>query len=208
MEPNHDSTTRKGKDFIIEHIYDPVKAREYYLRTRELKGRTKGQQTPPETRDGQASDGKATLPGAPSNALARKQRKAAIEARVNELKTRLEKLQSILDELVEQAKKRSGVEETKDTDKKEKDTVSKKDDKPQTSAEKRDAKERYEKEKAKNPTLGKEEKSLQEDIKEVREKIEKAREDLRAVIKRAREKAARKEQGRSTVLERNSQNGS
>lgn len=211
MLPEHKATAQKGEDFIIEHVYDPVKAREYYLRTRELKGRKKGQREQPATRDGPKPVSKPTTPKVPSNALTPEQRKAAVKARVTQMKARLEKLQSILDELVEQAKKRSGVDETKDVDKKEdKDTASKKDNEPQTAKEKKAAKERYEKEKAKDPTLGEEEKSLQEDIKEVREKIEKAREDLRAVVKRAREKAARKAatQGRSTVLERNSQNGS
>jgi hypothetical protein len=197
-----DLLLRHGAD-IISHEYDPVKAREYYLRTRELKGRRKG--AGPTTsglrsRSAQTTAGnrqRIAIPGGqlkrPANALTPQQRKAAIEARVKALKGRLEKLKAALAELVKQAKIRSGADpadvKSKDSKTKPKDTKSK-DNKPQTAAEKRAAKERYEKQKKENSTPAKQEEQLRAEIKRVEEKIAKVREELRASLQRAREKAA------------------
>lgn len=194
--------------FILEHVYDPVKRRQYYLRTRELKGRRNGGTDASSSRVGRPKsvgvrEGESGIADPQSDRT-----RAEVKARVNALKNRLEKLKTLLDELVEQAKKRSGVETKKETPKKE--SLSIKDTKPATAKEKREAKERYEKEQAKNPSLKKEEAQLQAEIAEIREKITKVRDDLKAAVKNARRKATQIKTAKQTTrpLERNSQNGS
>lgn len=73
------------------HEYDPVKRREYYLRNRHLKGRSKGTPKTPV---------KKTYA----------QRQKELEARVNKLKARLAQLQVLLKTLTEAAQKRSGID--------------------------------------------------------------------------------------------------
>ncbi len=72
------------------HDYDAAKRRDYYLRTRKLKGHTK----------------KAIHPPVPKTHA---QRQKELEARVNKLKDRLAKLHVILKQMTEAAQKRSGV---------------------------------------------------------------------------------------------------
>lgn len=88
-----------GED-SISHVYDPVKRREYYLRNRELKGRKHG-------------SGKTTIPRIKSRAEITKERHTKLDQQVTALHSRLEKLQAALKILVEQAKKRSGVDTSK-----------------------------------------------------------------------------------------------
>ena len=84
----------------LSHVYDPVKRREYYLKNRNLKGRKRG-------------SGKTTKPRVKSKAEIAKERHAHLSEQVTALKGRLEKLQAALKVLVEQAKKRSGVDTSK-----------------------------------------------------------------------------------------------
>lgn len=84
----------------LSHVYDAAKRREYYLKTRQLKGRKHGSV-------------KTTKPRVKSRAEIAKERHAHLQEQVAALKGRLEKLQAALKILVEQAKKRSGVKPTK-----------------------------------------------------------------------------------------------
>jgi hypothetical protein len=92
-------------DDTLAHAYDAAKRREYYLRNRKLKGRKHG-------------SSKTTKPRVKSRAEIAKERHAHLEAQVDQLKARFEKLQAALKILVEQAKKRSGVESKTTTSKK------------------------------------------------------------------------------------------
>lgn len=155
--------------------YDPAKAREYYLRTRHLKGRRRGAARPSPSRPIRANQ---IGPHANSS----KARAAEIEAQRAALEKRLDRLREVLRELVDAAKKRSGVDESKDTPKDKADrNEKKKREKPLTASEKRKKakadKERREKEN--KPTSEKDLEDLQAQIKEIRAKIKDALEDAR-----------------------------
>lgn len=143
--------------------YDPQKAREYYLRTRELKGRKKGTAEPV----GQKRIAKPKLTP--------QQKRAATEAKVAKLKKRLEHLKKALAELVAAAKKRSGVETPTGKDAKGSSGSS---DSKMSVKQKREAAARskayYEKNKDKAQTPDEELKALTAKIKEIRAKIKKA----------------------------------
>lgn len=172
--------------------YDPVKAREYYLRTRKLKGRRKGSRktsTPVSRRPSRIADG-------PTNPTRvdperNKRRQAELRAQKEALQRRLEKLREALAELVEAAKKRSGGDPNKSSPSKDKApetqvdradrNAAEKDRKPETAAQKRErakaAKEAYEKE---NPnTLSKDVEILREQIADIRKKIQDALADAK-----------------------------
>lgn len=157
--------------------YDPVKAHEYYLRTRQLKGRHRGSGNPPP---------RATAASPNQAAAARRQRlmqeKAALERR-------LDHLRDVLAKLVADAKRRSGVETptkktaaTKKTASASKKSSSTK-DKPLTEAQKREkakkAKEEYDKTHPKVNLSG-DIHTLQLQIQDIRAQIQKAIEDARA----------------------------
>lgn len=156
--------------------YDPAKAREYYLRTRKLKGRQPGVQRSPGP--GRSPAVAPTKPRRRSSAA----RRAEIEAQRKQLEKRLDRLKEVLRELVEAAKKRSGVDESKDTpqDKATRNEQRKK-EKPLTATEKRKKakadKERREKEN--KPTSEKDLADLQAQIQDIRKKIQAALEDAR-----------------------------
>ena len=163
---------------ILSHAYDPVKAREYYLRTRKLKGRTKGSVKPATTKSSPAS--KAAAKKARAARL-----KAAAEKRVFELRVRLKKLEKALDRLTEEAQRKSGIEPAKSSTST-KSTGGAKDRKPLTSAQKRDAAKAAEKRRDKegDNSLSGQEKSLQAKIERVRERIE----DMKVEIVLAKQK--------------------
>lgn len=177
---------------IHEADYDPTKRREYYLRTRELKGRQPGVGRPqsPTVRPGvgrppspATRPGRATLPTkAVQGQVKPKSKSEEIEARVAELKARLERLREVLRELVKQAQIRAGVDpaeavqpgtpSTKPTKKPEK-TPEKLTPEQQAAKEKADA-EYYEKNKDK--ILADQVKDLDTKIKAVQAKIQQLRE--------------------------------
>lgn len=160
--------------------YDPAKARAYYLRTRQLKGRKVGRAVTPV---GRARSGQGT------SAQIRPSRRAELKAQKAALEKRLDRLREVLAERVKAAKKRSGIEvkpepktaAEKTTAKKQQD----KNSKPLTAKQKRDkreaAKKQYEKEQSTN--LSQEVQQLQSQIKDIRAQIETA-------IKDARQKSA------------------
>lgn len=159
--------------------YDAAKRHQYYLRTRHLKGRPSS--------GGDRNGGRpATV--TPIGEAKSKQAHAEVAARVDELKSRLAHLESVLRTLVDAAKKRSGID-TKDQAAKKDTSKPKAKDKPKTAAEKKKAAEDERKRLAKETgrtTLSAQEQALQRDIAAVREKIAKARDDLKASVDRAR----------------------
>lgn len=205
--------TEKIDDSALFHarVYDPVKAREYYLRTRKLKGRKKGSDNDYGRREGvqaqrilsgQGSGGKPNRANTAS-------RRAELKAQKEALEKRLDRLRDVLKELVDAAQKRSGVkkqESEKDKapetkkDKADRNKAEKK-DKPETAAEKKErakkAKEAYEKE---NPTsLSEDVEILKEQVKDIQSKIQKAvadaqeRRDKAVAASRERNKAGKKD---------------
>lgn len=180
----------------LSHVYDPVKAREYYLRTRQLKGRQKGAKDPdPTYKQSKLKPQSQRKPSARvSNKAKREAFKQETAERVARFKRRLERLEKVLDELVKQAKARSGVEtETKKSSSTKTSSSSKsssRDTKPKTAAQKReDAKKAAERRKKENPSGGKsEEKALEEKIHDVREKIKDMKAQIAAAKKKARSK--------------------
>lgn len=166
---------RKAAEAALEHakVYDPVKAREYYLRTRHLKGRRPAAQ--------EASIGRPTARGA-SNAEMRLSRRKQLEAEKAKLEKRIEELKNALESLVRQAKRRAGITAAEDSatkkDPKEqadRNTRDKK-DKPLTEKQKADkrkaAKDQYEKEKG--MTLSREVEALRKEAQDIRAKLEAA----------------------------------
>lgn len=120
--------------------YDPVKAHEYYMRTRELKGRRKGQQVMPSGATGRNRAGMPTyfkrtttftvkLPDGTTTVLTAQQlneQKAYAQKRVNEIKQNLAKLSSELKKKMADAKAQEAKAKANA-------------DKPPTAAEKRKA---------------------------------------------------------------------
>lgn len=165
--------------------YDPVKAREYYLRTRQLKGRRRG-------RAEQAASPRPSAKTPSSNGM-RPSRRKKLLAEKAKLEKRLEELKNALELLVDAAKKRAGVEEDKSSEKADpKETAARneksKKDKPLTEKQKREkreaAKEQYEKEKGT---------SLSKNVEALRGQVQDVRLKLEAAIADARQSAAKKE---------------
>jgi chaperonin cofactor prefoldin len=119
----------EAEDFVerfLSHEYNAQKAHEYYMRTRDLQGRSRGM-------DGDGSTSKAPIAAQPKKSgpiskqpakkvAARKpaasketieQRRARIAAATAVLKAKLEQLREVLRQLVNEAKVRSGGEATK-----------------------------------------------------------------------------------------------
>lgn len=164
--------------FELSHVYDPAKAREYYLRTRELKGRKKGSVEPT-----------AAQRVAAQRAAALKRQKE-LAAKVFQLEARLTALKKVLSELVKQAKARSGVVTPT---KKATPVPSKGNAKPLTSAQKHDAAKRSADYRKKNEPLqnaSDKAKELENQIKAVTDKIVKMRKELAAAKKRTNSKTA------------------
>lgn len=198
--------------------YDPVKAREYYLRTRKLKGRRVSKEEFKDAATG--NEGKYDRPGNTKaekayDAQQRKARRAQLEKKQAELRQRLERLQQVLRELVEDAKKRSGVEvkksgsdkktsESSSSESKTKSKESSKSEKsePLTESEKREkakkAREAYEKENGPTKSngggqsLSTDVKALERKIQDIRAKIEKALEDARSKSSQSNNQTASK----------------
>lgn len=159
--------------------YDPAKAREYYLRTRQLKGRKPGSQV--------LAKGKPQASVAPSKGKKAASKREQLEAQKAALEKRLDRLRDVLRELVDAAKKRSGVDTDKEApDNDPKETASrnesKKKDTPLTSKQKKEKADKAREEYQKNnggPTLSKEVEQLQRQVQDIRAKIQKAVEDAR-----------------------------
>ena len=161
--------------------YDPVKAREYYLRTRHLKGRRRAQARPP-------GPGRRPAVAQVKPKQSSAARRAAIEAEKAHLEKRLKRLKEVLRELVDAAKKRSGVDESKDTPKDKADrNAQRKKNRPLTAAQKRKKakadKERYDKEHKDSP---------KSEIQQLRQQIQDIEERIRAAMAEAGKKRPNK----------------
>lgn len=176
---------------LFHGTYDPAKAREYYLRTRKLKGRrpTSATLVAPGRggrRPANVSTPKAKTGGKPNRSKT-KSRQAELRAQKEALEKRLDRLREVLSDLVDAAKKRSGGDPNKSKDG-EKDKApetkvdkadrnkAEKGKKPETASEKKErakkAKEAYEKE---NPnTLSQDVDILKEQVADIQTKIKKA----------------------------------
>ena len=194
-------------DFILQHGevpmnevrhyvagYDPQKAREYYLRTRELKGRQAGSK---DTSAGSRPAPKVNLMSTPTGAKTSSapkpkssalEKRKATEKRIEEMKGRLEKLRKLLRELVKQAQARSGA------DPKDSKTKAAAGSHKLTAKERKEAAKRQEEYRKKNPekkeTLTEQEKRLAKQIEDVNAKIADARNDLKSAIAKARKGSA------------------
>jgi len=165
---------------IHRRAYDPVKAREYYLKTRQLKGRRSGSSKEDSTSSSTVGSKVVT-----SNTEMRPSRQAELEAQRDALMKRLETLRNVLAQKVEAAKARSGVETPSKKEAASEQTKEKSGketaDKPLTEQQKREkreaSREQYEKER--KMSLSVEVQQLQEQIKDIRAKIEKAIADAR-----------------------------
>lgn len=180
-------TGKQAVEDVLRHatVYDPQKAREYYLRTRHLKGRRPAASQATNSRaefekHATGNEGKYARPK--SNAEMRASRRRQLEAEKAKLERRIEELKNALESLVRQAKRRAGISASedaqKDSDPKEqadRNTRDKK-DKPLTEKQKADkrkaSKEQYEKEKG--MTLSREVEALRDQAIDIRAKLEAA----------------------------------
>lgn len=175
---------------LFHGTYDPAKAREYYLRTRKLKGRKPGtiKAPDPSTTGRRPAPATTFAPGKPNRSNT-KSRRAELEAQKVALEKRLDRLKEVLRKLVEEAKSRSGADkpesDSKDkapetqTDKADRnaDEKSKKLTSKQKSEKAEAAKEAYEKE---NPnSLSQDVEVLALQVKDIQAKIQKAVADAR-----------------------------
>ena len=191
------------------HEYDPVKAREYYLRTRELKGRETGGGDPESAK--RAAKAAAEAEARQDDVeLQREKLRELLKIQLEELEVRLEKLKNAVKQGKLAAMRRAGVSEetlsrmitqevkspgstkggTEDaegkTDKAAGDKAEpESDDKPKTQKQKNDAakaaKEKYEEEKAKNPNPDEQLAELQEKVDSAMQNIEKMQAKVEAM---------------------------
>lgn len=196
----------KPEEFIMIHAavpYDPVKAHDYYLRNRKLKGRRPGAKVPPKKLTGDLANevtdtvvrpefrGKFIPKGTPKSAVITTERQLQVEARVKELKGKLTILNAILKQLVGKAQGTSAPATKKTSSTKSADSKTPAADrKPLTSAEKADAakkqKIRYQKQ---HPDAGKNTKENKAKIAEVRAKIQQVQSELKAAVASAKDKS-------------------
>jgi chromosome segregation ATPase len=177
----------------LSHAYDPVKAREYYLKTRQLKGRLKGSPKPV----GRALTAAENVVEAKRSRVrriaAQKAKRAKLkklaEERVDKLQTRLDRLDEVLKELTKQAKARSGVK-TKSTASTNSTSKSNGSSKPKTASQKRDDAKRAKEQREKDgdPSLSDQAKELEAKIAKVRESITKMKEQIAEARKKAQTK--------------------
>lgn len=179
--------------------YDPQKAREYYLRTRRLKGRLKGSSETPHPESGPKNN----------NDVARRRRQTRqeqIEAEREDLQIRLDRLRDVLAELVQAAKSRGGSA-NKDTESKaesnnSKDTSSKSESKSsgktetKTAAEKNEAAKKARDHYEKNKPEGM---SSEQELKALKDKIEDIKSRIEAAIIRARSRTTDKTQNQTAA---------
>ena len=177
---------------LHRQAYDPVKAREYYLRTRHLKGRHKGVVV--DTRVGQSI---AVAPKGVGGKI-RPSRREHLLAEKAALEKRLEGLKVALQQLVDAAKRRSGVKvkakhKTPAQQAKEK-AAAKKADSHLTEAQKAKKRQASKKAYAKenHTTLAQDVAQLHKQIADYRAKIEKALADARAQAARTNHQTASK----------------
>jgi chromosome segregation ATPase len=165
-----------------DSVYDPAKRREYYLRTRELKGLKRGSRVvPPKGKPGLA-DLKTTLrkpsatkpaPHKPKSNLAEVHaRRVAVEAKVKVLNEKLKQLRTVLKGLKDQSDKSNKVkgEKPEGADK----GPAKR--KEPTAAQKKEASKKAKEERADDPEVKL--KNIMEKISKLQDQIKEARAKL------------------------------
>lgn len=189
-------------DTFLIHAYDPVAAREYYLRTRELKGRAPGAGAEPVSVRNAAKASAESQAAKQKVASERANDRAALQAQLAELEVRVDQLNRAIKQAKVEAMRRAGgvSEETlsrmisaevkspgsskemgksKDEPAKEQDKGSSETEE-KTASQKRDAakaaKEKYEEE---NPESGNE--ALQEKVTKTAERLEKLQKRIEAI---------------------------
>jgi len=178
-------------------LYDPIKAHQYYLLKRQLKGRQSSAQKP-QTKVGRSKA--ITVLKQKPNVIApskhkpktKEQQRKEVEARVKHLKTQLAALHIVLRQLINKAQGRTVVDAqgkpvANPSVKKSSSTGST----HLTTAQKREAVKRsadYRKKHPQKLSIQDQEKQLKFQIVEAQMKIAKARDDLRASVLKAREK--------------------
>lgn len=206
------------EDFLEElfHIYDAEKAHEYYLRTRQLKGREPGAdiattvQKPSSVKTTVKKPGASPMKAQPVK-MTPEQRRAQISAQVEALRAKLAQLKEVLAQLVEEAKARSGVEPEPEVESKATRT-------PGTSTRKltpqqqADAAQRAKEWREANPekAMDQEAAKLDKQIKNIQDKITQMREKLKTVIADPFQTTGSVGAGSNTPMrkDRDSQNGS
>ena len=149
-------------DNTLEHNYDAVKRREYYLKNRALKGRKHG----------------IVRVASPKKSRAQLQaeRRKHQEAQIAAMKSRLEKLRDVLAAETKKAQARSGVDTSTATSTA-KSASSSSSTQKLTPAQKAKKAAAEKKARAKNQTLDEQVKSLTEKIKTIQVRIAKMRKD-------------------------------
>jgi chaperonin cofactor prefoldin len=187
------------EEFInnLFHDYDSLKRHEYYLKTRELKGRHPGVQpdlhfvrTSAKVLAPQKSSHHKLIPAHHKPTQTPAQRKRAVAAKLVALNERLKHLREVLKELVKAAKGRSGAKTSVDTPKHHREH-SKLSPKQKAAAAKR-SKAYYQKHKG---TPDAQIKVVQEKIKKIQEKIA----ELRAKLESSHKSAHKKPELKSAV---------
>jgi chromosome segregation ATPase len=111
-------------EFELRHLYDPIKAHAYYLRTRQLKGRRRGSGVQP------VGFARAN---ARRSAEAKPKQRRELQARIRSLETKLQKLET----KIRQMEAKEASEDRRGQAKKER--AAKEREKPKTAAEKAEA---------------------------------------------------------------------
>lgn len=140
----------------LQHEYDAAKRREYYLRTRQLKGRQKAKRK-----------------------ITAEQRRHQLQVRVERLKAKLAQLEESLRVLREAAQRRSGIDKNsaeKAESKYNSSATSSTKYRDLTAKQKRDKAKAAEKYREENQTLTQQVKSLNSKISNVRERIKRIKE--------------------------------
>lgn len=172
-----------------EEPYNSQQAHEYYLRTRELKGRKPAAQAPTPTarvKNAPAVAVKTAKNVGKAPVLISVKRQQAVDGRVSKLQARLAELETLLTDLLDKAKKKE--EKKNDPDKKsdltakQKQAAEKSSDKYAKENKEEIAKKAKEKREEENP-------DAKLSIDEVKEKIVKIKAELKAAIEKARQKS-------------------
>lgn len=206
------------EEFLGElfHIYDAEKAHEYYLRTRQLKGREPAAAITPTAQKTGSVKTTVQKPGSSSIKvqpvkMTPEQRRAQISAQVDALRAKLAQLKEVLAQLVQEAKARSGVEPIAEIASKPTRTTGTSDRKltPEQQAE---AAQRAKEWREANPdkAMDQEAAKLDKQIKSIQKKIEEMREKLKTVIADPFQTTGSVGAGSNTPMrkDRDSQNGS
>lgn len=163
-------------DSELTHLYDPAKRREYYLKNRQLKGRVStAKKTVPGTR-------KKAAPKPPHKTRAQRQaeRRKHLQGQVEQLKSRLDQLRTLLEAEVKKAQARSGIKQPAKDAKKSASTQKTSDGSKKLTAHQKAEKAKADKKyRENNPDLQLEDqvKSLTQKIKTIQERIAKMRKE-------------------------------